>query len=178
MNKIILSVIYFATSILAQNNFYLTSNAGLNLAYPKAPINNVWGLSYNLGIGIGYNFTEVFSTEIVYQYNKHKLSTISYDGYSDYQFINTILVRGNYIISNFNSFKPYLSLGIGISSIELNSKKSNDILSIFPGVGLKFEISRSFGIKFFIEYAQLDVDYISNEDLKYFPFQLGLQYNF
>jgi len=123
MKKIILIVIFCATSISAQNNFYLTSNAGLNLAYPKAPINNVWGLSYNLGIGIGYYFTDVFSTEIVYQYNKHKLSTISYDGYSDYQFINTFLVRGNYIISNFNSFKPYFSLGIGISSIELNSKK-------------------------------------------------------
>jgi opacity protein-like surface antigen len=177
MKNVIFVIIFCSASIFAQNNFYLSSNAGLNLSYPKAPFNNIWGLSYNLGIGIGYNFTEDLSTEIIYQYNKHQLSTFSYEGNSNYQFINSYLMRWNYILSNINSFKPYISLGIGISSLELNSKKSSNILSLFPGVGLKYDISKNIGIKFFIEYAQLDIDYISNEDLKYFPFQLGFQYN-
>ncbi|MCF8394108.1 MAG: hypothetical protein K9H06_09400, partial [Melioribacteraceae bacterium] len=107
MKNIILITIFSSASFFAQSNFYLSSNMGLNLSYPKAPFNNVWGISYNLGIGIGYNFSEDLSTEIIYQFSKHKLSTISIDGKTGYQFINSYLIRWNYILLNNHSIKTF-----------------------------------------------------------------------
>ena len=123
MKNIILLIIFSSASIFAQNNIYISSNVGLNLSYPKAPFNNVWGLSYNLGIGIGHNLSEELSTEIIYQYSKHKLSTFTNYGHSNYQFINAFLLRWNYILFNSHLLRPFVSFGMGISYLELNGQK-------------------------------------------------------
>ncbi|MCF8240993.1 MAG: porin family protein [Melioribacteraceae bacterium] len=177
MKNIILITIFSSASFFAQSNFYLSSNMGLNLSYPKAPFNNVWGISYNLGIGIGYNFSEDLSTEIIYQFSKHKLSTISIDGKTGYQFINSYLIRWNYILLNNHSIKTFVSLGIGISNMKLYEEKDNGIFSLFPGIGIEYKINEHFEVKIFGEFAYIDDEFFPMENLKYFPVQLGFKYN-
>jgi opacity protein-like surface antigen len=177
--KKLLFLIFICSSltIFAQNNFYLISYAGYNLSYPKAPFNRTSGISYNLGLGIGYNISDVLSTDINFQYNKHTLYSFSENGNPEYQFLKSYLIRWNYIILNNLAFKPYISFGLGISYFKHNLEKYNNILSLFPGFGFKYELSKNIGIRFYLEYAQLNFNYISDESLKYFPIQIGFQYN-
>lgn len=172
----ILLTLFLCTTIYSQNNFYITGNSGINLSYPKSPLNKIWGTSYNLGVGFGYNFTEEISSELTYQYNKHKLSAISYDGNANDEFINSIILRINYSFLNTNSLNPFLGFGIGFSNYKSGEKKVNGILSLFPAVGIRYKATERIGIKLLTEFAYLDFNYI-DESLKYFPVQLAVQYD-
>ena len=178
MKKIFIILLFCVSSIsFAQDAVYLHCNTGLNLAYPQAPHNKVWGVSYNLGIGLGYNISESFSTEVLYQYTKHKLDTFNRDsGEAVYDYTNSFLIKGNYILSSDGFLQPFVSLGIGISKLELSKEVSNNVLSLFPGFGLRYRFMNDFELKLFAEYAFVNKEYFPGDYLKYFPVQIGFQY--
>ena len=179
MKKLIfIFLIILSSNIIAKSDFYINSSTGINLAYPKAPLNRMWGLSYTLGLGFGYNLSNDISAEILYQYNKHALDAFYREGGGIFYFINSYFIKLNYKLTNFSDWHLFISIGIGLSNLEIAKERSNNVVSFFPGIGFKYALSDKFAIKFFSELAVIDKKILADEKFKCLPIQLGIEYKF
>ena len=135
-------------------------------------LNSDWGL----GFGVGYNINDNFQVNgtFTWAYRSYDATVVKDDGttqrYSNYMDSSTLSLNGVYYLLN-GDITPFISGGVGVTYVDTNiqdgpssgscwydpwwgyvcssyvpTKTENDV-SYNAGIGVRFDVSRTFGLQ-------------------------------
>ena len=178
---------------------YVSGNIGLampndsdtDLIYSGFPVTVTFesdeGLA--LGVAVGYGFGNGrIEVEYAYQQNDLEEIELSVFGFSASEIIggetnsNSFLLNGYYDFKNTSSFTPFLSAGLGVSNVEVDSGGSADdtVFAYQLGAGVAYAITDKFFVDLKYRYFATENPELDGFEVEYSShnFYLGGRFSF
>lgn len=205
--KISVKVITLITtvSIFLSNNYSQTNSEYQNIevqliggiSFPSQPqeFNDYWRLGYNVGGGLGYRFTSLLSTSILFNYNNFPFNDgkffkdLGIEGYGvEAEGGSTIIITVTAVAKarltgEYNKLSPYLLGGIGYFSLtatdlvlsygfqsETIKSESESAFSFLFGGGLEVPIGMN---KYFFIELDYGLGFTKEDYTGYIPVKIG-----
>lgn len=179
--------LFFINSVYAESSgpFYVKFDAGVSspkysIKHEDYYLNNNFSPKSFFGAGVGYSFSENISSDMVFTIrNRNTLKNYSSDAEDTRDitqsfYSKTLMLNTNYTFAPGNTFRPYLSAGLGVSyntsgnyraetlvkldnstTIETSPRSSKLRFAHSFGAGIKTKISDKSSIDFFYRYINL-----------------------
>ena len=209
-HKVLICTLAFSQPLFADDDWFVRPVAGLSqmsdLSSSASNIDGVSGQSdisvdsgFNLGLGVGYNYTDNFAVELFWEYRTNDSSTVVADTvtYNDGNYASNIFaLNGIYNFDSQGDWTPYVGAGFTwVQEVDIDLEDSGMERSLSADgdtgyqlfVGTNYKLNEDWDAQFELRYGSItgidlagegNTDTMTDLDYQTTTLQFGLSYRF
>lgn len=196
MKKILLTsalATILSSSVIAEENFYMGLNAGVNHMNEKKVADNFKLKSNNspvVGVKFGYNFMDGISADLGFNhyFDKERKGSHNNATLKAKPQLNVLMVNGKFDVANLGIVRPFITAGVGVASNKVKwtyksadkdatsstSSKNKYSAAFKIGGGVETEVTNGMHLGLMVVYdtigdsksAKFDSGELKDKDLK------------